>query len=158
MKCKFLFLFVLICFSTTLHAQNIATKKVLGGYKFSQDGRLLNMKNLERIVSSNKESMYYIPAAKTNKTIANILGLAGGFLVGFDLANLLSGKETNGVGTGIGALLVGVSIPFSSAAGKNAKEAVDLYNESLESTTSDHSKTEWSIVAGSSGLGLYIRF
>jgi hypothetical protein len=100
----------------------------LGGIKFYQHGSRITMSRLTGILRSNPQAFAAIQKAKTNNTLAFIAGFAGGLLVGYELGNAAAGKKVNGAVIGIGAGIIGISIPFGIAGKRHAKRAVYLYN------------------------------
>ncbi len=67
--------------------------------------------------------------AKKNYDWGYGFGFAGGFLVGWPLGTAVFGGKPNWALAGIGAGLIGVSIPFSSAFNRHAKRAVRIFND-----------------------------
>lgn len=96
-------------------------------------------------VFKNELALNYIKRAKSNKTAATIFGFAGGFGLGFGIVGALTNNksklvfdanggahiEKNNTGwliAGIGAGLIGVSIPFAIGERRNLLKAVDAEN------------------------------
>jgi len=156
------FLLSLCIFLTSIplsQAQQIDSRKVLGGYKYSRNGLNMNLNQLRLAMSENPEASLLINQARTSNVLGSIFGGVGGFMVGFTLGTALSpgNNEPNWAVAGIGAGLIVVSIPFSVRAGKKSKEAVDVYNASL-GDMSYVQKPEWQLIATGNGLGLSLRF
>ncbi len=112
-------------------ADSIEVKKAWGTV-FKQHGKLLTPRKLLDITHSNPEAYKEMKIAKSNYDIGSVIGFAGGFLVGFPLGTALAGGEANWTLAGIGAGLIGVSIPFTAAYNKHAKNAVQYYNQGLQ--------------------------
>ncbi|UKM65535.1 hypothetical protein GSB9_02105 [Flavobacteriaceae bacterium GSB9] len=149
---------IVLGIATFCNAQNIEMEKVFGGYKYTQNGRLMKMKDLVKTMKSNEQAFDFIKKAQTNYTIASIFGGAGGFLVGWPLGTAISGGDANWALAGVGAGLIAIAIPFSSGANKNAKQAVELYNTSLKSTSFYEFKPEFNVIANGNGIGLSMHF
>jgi hypothetical protein len=136
---KFLFA-LMICLSASLSfsqapADQITVKNVFGGVQFFQNGKKLTVAKMVKIMEPNEAAYAKIKSAQSNKTVATILGIPGGFLLGWSLGSALAGAEPNWVLTGVGAGLVVASIPFSINFNKQSVAAVDIYNERLKTNT-----------------------
>ena len=103
-------------------------------------------------VFKNELALNYIKRAKSNKTAASIFGIAGGFGLGYGVVSALTHHENstivyNSFGNatiiksknnsgwliaGIGAGLIGVSIPFAIGERRNLLKAIDTENASKE--------------------------
>ncbi|WP_179353785.1 hypothetical protein [Winogradskyella vidalii] len=143
---------------TFCNAQQIEIEKVFGGYKYTQNGKLMKMKDLVKTMESNQKAFDLIKKAQSNNTIASIIGGAGGFLVGWPIGTAIGGGDANWTLAGIGAGLIAIGIPISSGVNKNAKKAVELYNSSLNSTSYYEFKPEFKIIAKGNGIGLSMNF
>jgi hypothetical protein len=139
-------------------AQKIEIEKVGGGHKFTQNGQILTIDNLSRKVASNEESLRLINKAKTSGTFATILGYAGGGLIGWPLGTAIGGGKANWGIAGIGAGLLAIAFPVAAGADKKTKQAVELYNASLNPISFIHSKPELNVVANANGIGLSMSF
>lgn len=101
------------------------------GTTYYQHGEQLTPKLLLNITLSNPAAYAEMKIARTNSTAANVLGGIGGFIVGFGLGPLLVGKDADWGVVGVGAGFIGISIPFSIAFNKHARNAARIYNEGL---------------------------
>ncbi len=129
-----IFIFKLLFISFYSNAQSksdslIITPKRI--YPVSQAGVVLKPAQLNKILYSNPEAKKEMEAAKGNQAFAMILGTAGGFMIGWPLGQAIGGGEPQWALAGIGAGLVAISIPLSSAAKKKTLKAIDLYNAGL---------------------------
>jgi len=73
---------ILIFTLTTIsycNAQKIEMEKVFGGYKYSQNGNQMTMKDLVKTMEANQQAFDFIKKAQSNNTLASIFGGAGGF-------------------------------------------------------------------------------
>lgn len=140
------------------NAQEIEMEKVFGGYEYSQNGKRMTMGDLVKRMESNSQAFELIKKAQTNNTLASIIGFAGGGLIGWPIGTALGGGDANWTLAGIGAGIIVVGIPISSSANKKAKQAVELYNSSLNSTSFYEFKPEFIIIANGNGIGLSMTF
>lgn len=158
MKNLLLIMSVTLLSTVFCQAQKIDVEKVAGGHKFTQNGVVLTIDNLSSKVASNEESLRLINKAKSSATFATILGYAGGGLIGWPLGTAIAGGKANWGIAGIGAGLVAIAFPVAKGADKKAKQAVELYNASLNPTSYFQSKPELNVVANANGIGLSMRF
>lgn len=63
--------------------------------------------------------------------IGQVLGFAGGSLIGWPLGTTLAGGEANWTLAAIGLPLVLISVPLSKAFNEHAIEAAENYNQSI---------------------------
>ena len=143
---------------TFCNAQKIEIEKVFGGYKYTQNGSQMAMKDLVKTMESNQQAFNLIKKAQSNNTLASIIGFAGGGLIGWPIGTAIGGGDANWTLAGIGAGLVAIGIPISSNANKKAQQAVELYNSSINSTAFKYFKPEFKVVANGNGIGLLMNF
>jgi hypothetical protein len=98
------------------------------GITFYQDNKKLSNRDMYTRMKTNPEAFSFYNKARTNNTLGFIIGFAGGFMIGYELGGLISGKDIQWGIMGAGMGLVGISIPFSSAAMRNFRKAVFSYN------------------------------
>ena len=144
--------------ATLCSAQQIESQKVFGGYRFYIDGQKLNGEELTKELQVDPAAFKIFKKAKTNSTVATILGGAGGALVGFPIGTAIGGGTPNWALAGIGAGLVAIGIPFNVAANKKAKAAVDLYNDYDETALHSRIKTEFRWIASGNSIGIRMNF
>ncbi len=161
MKKVYIILAVLtICFNVVngqAARDSISMKKVFGGYQFYQGSTQLNMNQLVSAMEPNEDAYKQIKSAQSTNTLATIIGGVGGFMIGWPIGTALGGGEPNWTMAGIGAGLAVVSIPISQKFNKQAKSAVDIYNNGLN-TSSLENKNELKLFAVGTGIGLVFKF
>ena len=108
-------------------SDTIEIRKSLG-VVFRQNGKNLTPRQLMAKTQSNPEAFKEMQIAKNNFDVGTVFGCAGGFMVGWPIGTALGGGKANWAMAGIGAGLICISIPFSSAYSTHAKNAVKLYN------------------------------
>lgn len=136
---------------------SIRIKKTFGGYKFYISTSKLNMEELKIVLESNTLAYQQLKSAQSANTVASIIGGIGGVLVGIPIGTAIAGKDANWVLAGIGAGLIGVSIPFSTKANKLAKKAVSTYNSGLRSG-SFWNRSELHLSIAGNKIGLTLQF
>jgi len=157
---KKLFLILLIGITTigVSNAQHIDSEGVLGGYKFTQGGEKMRLRDLAETMKSNESAYRLIQHARSRNRVANVFGFVGGGLIGWPVGAYLGGGEPNWTLAGVGLAVVFVSISMSSTASKKAKRAVDIYNESLDETSFHHGKPHFNFIAGGNRVGFLMTF
>lgn len=138
-------------------ADSIRIKKILGGYKFYIGTSKLNMEELKIVLESNAQAYQQLKSAQSANTVASIIGGIGGALVGIPIGTAIAGKDANWALAGVGAGLIGVSIPFSVKANKLAKKAVNTYNSGLRSG-SFWNRSELHLSIAGNKIGLTLQF
>ncbi len=158
MKKALLTLTIIIVSITISNAQKISIEKTFGGLKFTQSGKDLTMNELVSTMKSNQNSYKLIKSANSNNLLAQVIGGIGGGLIGYPIGTAIGGGKPNWTLAGIGAGLVGISIPISSNVTRKAKKAVEIYNSSLNPTTSTNFNPNFKILTNSNGIGLSMNF
>lgn len=159
-KISILATLILICISNSFGQtgdNSIVMTKGFGGYQFYQHDSKLSISQLVKTMESNEQAHKQIKSAQTNNTFATIIGGAGGFMVGYPLGAALGGGDPNWTMAGIGAGLIVVSIPLTQKFNKQAKAAVDTYNNDLQAR-SFLNKKEVNLGFSGNGLGLRLTF
>lgn len=158
---KSILLLLLFVGSLTLSAQDDSKKielnKVFGGYTFKQDGRHLSFSQVADLMKGNQEAYKIIQSAKSNKTWATVLGIAGGALIGWPIGTAIGGGDAKWELAAIGAGLVGIAIPISSGFNKKSKRAVEIYNNGLQTSASTFNPSIQLRLKGD-GLGFALQF
>lgn len=137
---KIIYLYAILAFHL------VFSQVSLSGNKLIKDGQTYKISHY-RDVFSNEEARRYMKKARTNNTVAYILGFAGGASLGVSIPLMLKKKKEGvimygpygpvygqvdgpyGYGYAImGAGLIGAGIPFAIKANKNAKKAIQIEN------------------------------
>jgi len=153
---------ILICLflilSNSVHAQKQEPIKIekRWGTVFTQNGKILKPRHLLEITSSNPEAYTLIKKAKSNYDAGMVFGAIGGFMVGFPCGTALAGGDPEWALAGIGAGLIAVSIPFTTAYIKHTKNAVSIYNDGLTPVKEDVASINFGLTTN--GIGLQLTF
>jgi hypothetical protein len=115
------------------------------------------MNQLVNTMKPNDQAYNQIKSAQSTYTMAMIFSCAGGFMVGWPLGTAIGGGEPNWAMAGIGAGLIVVAIPISQSFNKKAKQAVEIYNGGLQ-TSSFWDKNELKLSKTGNGIGLTLSF
>jgi len=161
MKYFSIFLFLISISTTGISQSNeekISIEKAFGGYKYLQNGRQLRMAEMVSIVKVEDLAYTKMQSAKSNTTMASILGAAGGLLIGWPIGSAIAGGEPNWTLAIVGAGLIVVSIPISIKGNNQATEAVNIYNASLDKQAYNNSSTQVRFSINSNGVGFVLKF
>jgi hypothetical protein len=150
---------LVLCVSIFSQNQNdsIQAKKVFGGYKFESKGKILTLGDMLEMMKDNPEAYQYMEKAKSSAGIANVLGFAGGFMIGWPLGTAMGGGKPNWAIAGVGCGLLIVAIPISSSSNKNAMIAVDKFNAKRKGL-SYRGQYDLKLGLNPNGLALVLRF
>ena len=141
---KFAIIFCLLTVTFTIMQAQDSTKliymeKVFGGYHFykSDTYENLNINQLVYVMRLDNQAFQQIQAARGNFILVSIIGGGGGAMVGWSIARTLTGngEKSNLTIAGIGAGLILVSIPINRKYIKQAKQAINTYNEGIKSSS-----------------------
>jgi hypothetical protein len=156
-KLFFIGIFLLTVFTVCgqIKSDTIEIKKSFGTV-FRQNGKNLTPKQLMAITSSNPEAYKEMKIAKSNYDFGSVIGFAGGFMVGWPVGTALAGGDANWTLAGIGAGLICISIPFSTAYTKHTKNAVEIYNNQLRQT--GFNQVDFKVGLTCNGIGIKVNF
>lgn len=135
-----------------LFSQELSVRNSFWGYGFKNGNKNLSIDDTRTLLSENKmtESISKLNKAQGNQVMSNLFGFAGGFMVGWELGNLLSGEKINGAVMGGGGAGIIISYVFGAAAKKGFKNVASDFN--------NRNGTGMSFEPSSSGLGVVIKF
>lgn len=120
--------FVILSSGFSQTGQEISYQKAFGGYKYSQNGMPVSIKQMSELMTNNPEASVYIDRAKTNYGASMVFNFAGGFLIGWPIGTAIGGGEPEWGMAAIGGGLLLLGIPFNIATNTNAIKAIDIYN------------------------------
>ncbi|HEY0059795.1 MAG TPA: hypothetical protein VGB56_11735 [Flavisolibacter sp.] len=123
---------------------------------FYRHGVKLTPQQLTEVTATNPEAHKLMRKARTNATVAGVLGFAGGFLIGFPVGTAIGGGKPNWGLAGAGAGLLLTSVPFSLSYARKAKEAVNIYNSGLART--GQRRLDFRLGLGLNGLAMKVNF
>ncbi len=144
----------LLCMAVSSQAQQINMYKTFGGVRFERDSLIISIKQVHSLLEEEPEAYRHFKVARTNASVASVLGFAGGLLIGIPVGTAIAGGDPEwGMALG-GAALIGISIPFNKAFQRHAESALSLYNQ--KHTTRIRQKTE--LYWAGNGVGIRLRF
>lgn len=176
MKKIIMLLFVSLTFAGTSFAQTGGSTEVQSsevendtitylkkglGYSYTQGGKALNMTEIGSMLKDNEAAYKMYKGAKGVGYVSYPFAFVGGWLSGYELANLLFGKEINMTKVGIAGACVAVSVGIASIAEVKLRKSVQKYNEGLLNPAPSSSSDDVAINFGitpSGGLGFTLSF
>lgn len=99
-----------------------------GGLAFTRHGYALRPKEVFKFTLSNPVAAASAEKARSNYILSRIITIAGGFMIGWPLGNLVDGTKPDWIIAGLGAGTIAFSIPFSKAYSFRIRKAVEKYN------------------------------
>ncbi|GAL76049.1 hypothetical protein JCM19275_2181 [Nonlabens ulvanivorans] len=148
---------LLILFFNLILSQGQEIKKIsTGGYHYQLGDDFLNISDLDRVLESNEEAHRLLYDARQYRGISQILGFTGGALIGYQLGNLIAGKDFDNVQGFLGAGLIAIAIPINIRQTRKIETAVDIYNSGLN--PSSEPSAQLSFISTGTSIGLSLRF
>lgn len=147
-------IYFLLCFAIGSHAQQIILYKTFGGVRFERDSLIISIKQVHSLLEEEPEAYQQFKKARTNASVASVLGFAGGLLIGIPVGTAIAGGDPEWGMALSGAALIGISIPFNKAFQRHAESALSIYNQKHAARIEP--KTE--LFLAGNGLGLRLRF
>ena len=158
---KQILMMVMICIASNLFAQtttdSISIKKAGKDYQFYQNDEKLNMTQLLGILQHNELAFKQIRSAQASHTLGLVMGMTGGFMVGYPIGAALAGGEPNWTLALVGGAIIIVAIPIGLSFTKKAHQAVETYNAGLQ-TTSFWDTHELGLSIAANGVGFIFKF
>ncbi len=109
-------------------------------------------------MESNAKTSLLLKKAKSNGVFAVVLGGIGGGLIGYPVGTALGGGDANWTLAAIGAGVLAIGIPIANGANKKAKQAVDIYNSSIDDSVGYQFVPEFTIISNQNGIGFSMSF
>ncbi|MBL7798144.1 MAG: hypothetical protein JNJ90_16750 [Saprospiraceae bacterium] len=136
-------------------ADTIEVRKAFGTV-FRYKGKNQTPKQLLDLMAPIPEAYKEMEIARSNNTAGTIFGAIGGFMVGWQLGSAIGGGDPNWSLAAVGAGVIVISIPFSTAYTRHAKNAVALYNGSQRHSALDGPELHLGMTGN--GMGLRLSF
>jgi len=163
MKYFIILFFATLIFGASLNAQSQSTDKLemrtnFFGSKFYKGDTIIGINQVLEEMATNEAVYNLMISAKKDNVFAQLLGAAGGLMLGFTLGTSLGGGEPNWTIGGIGAGLIAISIPISSNFKKKAHSAIEQHNSLLTASNNRYLKPIYSLGFGGTSLKFQIKF
>ncbi len=99
--------------------------------KFYKGDQPLSVKNFVMEMKDNPKAFELASSAQGGYNTSNMLGFIGGFMVGWPLGTAIAGGEPEWGLAAAGAGVLAIAIPIASSSTKKIKEAANIYNNGL---------------------------
>ena len=155
----FLVFCILFVGITDLFSQNQTDSlemETIIGTVFRQNDIVLTPKNVLVVMQLNEQAYNEMSIAISCRNSGFVLGMGGGFAVGFSIGRVISGREPNWVLAGLGVAGIVGSFALDSAFTTHARKAVDIYNSGLNPVSSRY--PVFNLAVSGNGLGICMRF
>lgn len=151
------FFLLLIFLSITAFGQEITIKNGFFGLKYYQDDVRIKESQVQSSLKPFDEQYQLYMKSRKNQILGDVIQIPGGFMVGWQLGNLIVDRPVNTTSLLIGGGLSVIGIVVSSNAIKGKKRAISEYNM-LQNPSNQSSGVEVRIEGTTNGLGLQFEF
>ncbi|MBR5964321.1 MAG: hypothetical protein IK000_09290 [Bacteroidaceae bacterium] len=146
---------------TEERVDTISIQKKGLGYSYTMGSRMLTGNNIASILKSNEKAYKMYKGAYWISYLSYPFAYAGGGLLGYEVADILLGKQLDTKRLAIGGACLVTAIGISSIAEWKLKKSVEKYNEGLLNPAPSPSSDDVAINFGitpSGGLGFTLTF
>jgi hypothetical protein len=91
--------------------------------------RRFDIPEVRNYLQTNPAATKYFKKSRSLNNLGTVFRIIGGFAVGWELGNLISGREIDWTIMAPGLVLTGFTIAFDIGSKKAAEQAVYLYNK-----------------------------
>lgn len=165
MKILLTALFILLVGALQLSAQstaiNIQVKEAFPRYSYKYGELYIDIEEVATILKKDEQAYELVRPAKRNAAVGTGLMYVGVAMIIVPLGEIIkagSSFQYYGAFAGIGAGLVGISLPFLNKSNKQARQAIELYNSGLSSNKGNEYKPQIYFGSTRSGTGLSLQF
>lgn len=150
----FLLLFLTPLFCIQANGQDMRMEKNFWGTKLYHGDRQVRPREMLELMKPNDAAYAEFKKAKSNNDMAQVLGFAGGALIGWPIGTAIGGGDPQwGLAAG-GAALILLAIPLGNGFNKHAANAIEIYNGDQGSARN----VSFNIVPYGTGVKLVLRF
>lgn len=97
--------------------------------KYYADGVKISKSKFDELFLRKDPALYYeFNSGRSSVEMGNVLGFAGGFMLGWNIGNLITGMSKKFTLGGAGLGLVVITIAIQSSGYKKMKQTIDIYN------------------------------
>ena len=161
-KNSLIFVFLLfglfLSLTSPLQAQDIdhieVEERPFERVKFYWKGKPLKRKFVRTLVSANPAAYPTFKKGTRQQTWADIISGVGGFLIGWEIGEVLSGGTANLTRLGIGLGITGLSIPIYSGGSKKVQSGITIFNDQRKNSFRLEKSSELKLSAGFGKHGL----
>ncbi len=158
-KYIFILLFIGIFFSAQAQNENkLRLQSNFFSNKFFKGDTIISVNQVLYEMSPNESVYNLMKKAKTDFVFAQLLGATGGILIGWPLGSALAGGQPNWALAGVGVGILAVSIPISINFRKKAGSAITQHNSLLTGSNKWNYKPNYYVGFTGRGVQLRVRF
>ncbi len=128
------------------------------GNKFYKGDTIYSINAVLEELAANEQPYNLMLSAKKDNVFTQLLGAAGGILIGWPVGTAIGGGEPKWYLAGIGAGLVAISIPLSINFRKKANQALQDHNALMANSARWNYKHIYHLGLSGNGLQLRIQF
>ena len=126
------------------------------GSVFRQNNTILSPKDLLYVMQVNQDAYREMSIAISCRNSGMLLGMGGGFAVGFIIGRVIAGGEPNWIVAGLGVAGIVGSIALQSAFTTHARNAITIYNNGLKPVAGRAPALNLAI--SGNGIGIFMEF
>ncbi len=148
---------ILGCIS--LHSQNVSDSieiRMSYGVQFRQNGKTLSPREMLEIMKVDNAAYGEMVIAKSKYDLSLLLGIPGGFLIGWPIGTFIAGGDPNWKLAAVGVILTAISVKCSLSYNRHARIAVGYFNEGLR--LEEGIKTTMHLGLSNHGVALTVKF
>jgi hypothetical protein len=155
----FLIICILFLCITDLFSQNQTDSlemETIIGTVFRQNDVILAPKDVLSVMQLNEQAYNEMSIALSCRNSGFVLGMGGGFAVGFAIGRVISGREPNWVLAGLGVAGIVGSFALQSAYYTRARNAINIFNSGLNPASNRY--PAFNIAISGNGIGICMKF
>ena len=152
-------LLTVLLYSLSLNAQEIKIHRFQGGYKYTQNDKVIKLKHLANAMRGDQRAIDLAISAKANADLAFGFSFIGGAFIGAPVGKAMAGGDPKWVSAGIGGGLVLIALQlFYRNSNEKAKAAIDMHNANLSYYDNAPNKPSFNWIVRDNGLGVRMSF
>lgn len=124
------------------------------GMRYLQDDHQLSFKEVGVMLASSPEAYAEYRKARTSYVVGNLLGFAGGALIGYSVGSALTSSAPHWSVAAVGAGVLLAAVPFNNGFHRRIRQAIGIYNNR---TATGHA-CSWTIEPYGAGARVTLRF
>lgn len=155
---ELLFITLLIFTSCLAMAQPVpdSMKIVQEGWNYYQNDFRLRDRDIREITSKDPLAVFLMDKAQTYNVLGYVVGIGGGFCMGYPVVSYMLNKKTSWTMLYVGAALVVLTIPTTILYYRAKNKAIRTYNQGISKAST--TKLDFKLGLTGNGIGMAMRF